>query len=131
MTYLLDTNVWIRLFSAPTQLSVSSRRSLSAQTEFGLATISLVEVCQLEAAGKLQFRVSLEKWLEIALPRNQAHLLPITPEIAREAYRLGPGFHNDPADRLITATARTYKLTLATSDKKLLAFDGVSTLSTR
>ncbi|HIG31723.1 MAG TPA: type II toxin-antitoxin system VapC family toxin [Verrucomicrobiales bacterium] len=131
MTYLLDTNAWIHLFSLPTAISASARKALSTETEFALATISLVEVCQKEATGKLHFRSSLSHWLEKALPDNQVRLLAITPEIAREAYALGPGFHKDPADRLIVATVRIHGLTLVTSDQKLIGFKGVNTLSTR
>lgn len=60
----------------------------------------------------------------------QISLLPITPEIACDAYRI-PDFHGDPADRVITATVRIHRLILITSDKLLIRHTEVKTLSTR
>ncbi|NQX01351.1 PIN domain-containing protein [bacterium] len=57
-------------------------------------------------------------------------LLPLTPEIACDAYRI-PNFHGDPADRIIAATARAHYITLVTCDRKLIASPRVKTLSTR
>ena len=131
MKYLLDTNAWIYLNSAPEKLSEHCRITLSSETSFALATISLVEVCRKEAIGKLTFHTSIRNWLDIALPKNQVTLLPITPEIAIETNQLGENFHKDPADRLITATARIHALTLVTSDERLIKFPGVNTLPTR
>ena len=131
MMYLLDTNAWICLFNEPALLSLKSRSLLSTMSEVAVAAISLVEVCQKHASGKLEFSIPVANWLEKALPKHLIHLLPLTPSIAHEAYCLGPEFHRDPADRLIVATARIHNLTLVTSDKKLIQFKGVKTLSTR
>jgi len=128
MNYLLDTNAWIYLYSAPEKLSDTCRKLLASETIFALATISLMEVCRKEAVGKLQFHTSIRNWLKIALPKDQVNLLSITREIAIEANQLGKDFHKDPADRLIAATARIHQLTLVTSDEKLIRFPGVNTL---
>jgi len=129
MNYLLDTNAWIYLYSAPEKLSDTCRKLLASETIFALATISLMEVCRKEAVGKLQFHTSIRNWLKIALPKDQVNLLSITPEIAIEANQFGKDFHKDPAVRLIAATARIHQLTLVTSDEKLIWFPGVNTLS--
>ncbi len=131
MKYLLDTNTWIRFFSDPNALSDVATESLAEEGLLALSTISLVEVTQKAATGKLTFRVSLAKWMETALPPHRIELLSISPDIAREAHSLGDAFHGDPADRIITATARVHGLTVVTADKKLIRFDGLKTLSTR
>ena len=128
MNYLLDTNAWIYLYSAPEKLSDTCRKLLASETIFALATISLMEVCRKEAVGKLQFHTSIRNWLKIALPKDQVNLLSITQEIAIEANQLGKDFHKDPANQLIAATARIHQLTLVTSDEKLIRFPGVNTL---
>lgn len=69
----------------------------------------------------------LEEWVSKAL-FDGLKLLPNTPEIACDAYRI-PDFHGDPADRIIAATA--HQLTLVTCDRKLIASPHVKTLSTR
>ncbi|OQY04093.1 MAG: hypothetical protein B6I22_10245 [Desulfobacteraceae bacterium 4572_123] len=43
-------------------------------------------------------------------------------EIMEEAYALPDIFHADPADRIITATARLNDYTILTADKKILAY---------
>jgi len=49
--------------------------------------------------------------------------LPVTGEIGIRAAQL-EGFHGDPADRLIMATALHHGATLMTLDKKILAWQG-------
>jgi PIN domain nuclease of toxin-antitoxin system len=38
------------------------------------------------------------------------------------------GFHSDPADQILVATARIYNLTLITADRKILAYPHVRSL---
>ncbi|MHB9102871.1 MAG: PIN domain-containing protein [Sulfuricella sp.] len=49
-------------------------------------------------------------------------LLDLTPEIAYESTRLPEGFHRDPADQIIVATARAHDISLLTLDAKILAY---------
>jgi PIN domain nuclease of toxin-antitoxin system len=65
------------------------------------------------------------------MPIGRVRLFHLTPEIAIDANALPGVFHDDPADRLITATARVHHLTLVTSDTKMIAYPHVRTLSTR
>jgi PIN domain nuclease of toxin-antitoxin system len=67
----------------------------------------------------------------LSLPRHRLIVLPITPEIAVQAYSFMPDLHGDPADRIIAATAACNSLELVTSDEKLLTHPSVPTLSTR
>lgn len=131
MTYLLDTNAWIHFFAEPHKLSDDARRKLGNETTLGLSTISLIEVSQKVHTGKLAFSMPVTDWFSIAIPPKRIRLIPIDPSIALEAYNFGPEFHNDPADRIITATAKVHGLRLATSDRKLLAYSGVQRLATR
>jgi len=47
---------------------------------------------------------------------------PLLPQIAVEAYTLPDGFHRDPADRLIVATARVAGAALMTRDRRILDY---------
>jgi PIN domain nuclease of toxin-antitoxin system len=49
-------------------------------------------------------------------------------DIAIASEQLGNGFPSDPADRLITATARVHELTLVTSDRPIRKSGIVRTL---
>ena len=52
-------------------------------------------------------------WLTDLVLQPLIEVLPITPEIAATGAQLGSGFHNDPADRIIVATARCHGLEAA------------------
>ena len=51
--------------------------------------------------------------------------LPVDLENIEEAYSLPGEFHSDPADRVLVAAARLNKLTLVTSDQKILDYPHV------
>jgi PIN domain nuclease of toxin-antitoxin system len=52
----------------------------------------------------------------------------VTPEIAATGAQLGSGFHKDPADRIIVATARWHRMTLVTSDQRIREWGGVGVI---
>jgi PIN domain nuclease of toxin-antitoxin system len=103
---------------------------LNAQQIVGLSPMSIVEVAQKHHKGKLDLPLPVDVWVKQSLPKGRVRLLPITADIALNAYRWPADFHGDPADRLIAATAVTHGLTLVTSDEKLLARSDLKTLST-
>jgi PIN domain nuclease of toxin-antitoxin system len=119
VTYLLDTNVWLRGITEAASLPEEVRRLLDKRdAQFGLSAISLWEVGKKHQIGKLELKKDLGLWLSEAVS-SQIQILPITPEIVAEAMVL-PDFPNrDPADELIVATARARRLTLLTADTKL------------
>ena len=85
-----------------------------------LADISLWEASLLVAKGRLVLDQDIESWLEIAASPSVVTLCPITSSVAAEMGRLPDNFHQDPADRLIVATARSLKIHLATQDRKII-----------
>jgi PIN domain nuclease of toxin-antitoxin system len=119
VTYLLDTNVWLRGITESMSLPEAIRRILDERgAQFGLSAISLWEVGKKHQIGKLELKKELSAWLNEAVAAH-IHLLPLTPEIVAEAMRL-PDFPNrDRADELIVATTRVHQLTLLTADTKL------------
>jgi PIN domain nuclease of toxin-antitoxin system len=70
--------------------------------------------------GRLALTMPLETWLGVAAATATVQVVPITPAAVAEMNRLPDGFHQDPADRLIVATARTLQLPLATHDGRML-----------
>lgn len=119
MTFLLDTNAWLRGASAADTLPDEIRELLTQRdAQFGLSTISLWEVGKKHQIGKLELRKELGTWLKEAVA-SHIHLLPLTPEIIADAMSLPDFPVRDPADELIVATARVHKLTLLTTDTKL------------
>ena len=122
MTFLLDTNVWLRGTTDSMTLPEPVRRLLDERdAQFGLSAISLWEVAKKHQIGKLELKKELRAWLNEAVA-SHIHVLPLTPEIVAEAMHL-PAFPNhDPADEIIVATARVHKLILLTADTKLKSY---------
>lgn len=70
----------------------------------------------------------LREWIEQSLASIGAASLPVTHEIAIEAYSLAAPFHKDPVDRVLVAAARCHGLTLVTADERILEYGAVRTL---
>jgi PIN domain nuclease of toxin-antitoxin system len=67
-------------------------------------------------------------WLRDASSLPSLDILPLTVEIAIESERFSSRFPDDPADRLIAATARVHDLTLLTRDRAMRASRELKTL---
>jgi PIN domain nuclease of toxin-antitoxin system len=130
MTYLFDTNAWIRAIERPEELTRSASAVLLNRTAapFALSAISIYEIGQKARKGKLALAISIDRWLAIALRPAFVRVIAVDADIAREANELPGDFHGDPADRFIVATARKYNLTILTSDRKIRDYAGVQTL---
>ncbi len=62
------------------------------------------------------------EWIKNAIDYTHAQILQLSPEIAVESCNLPDSFHDDPADRLIVATARVKALSIVTRDKRILEY---------
>ena len=119
---MLDTHAWVWWISGDPRLAVREREvldSLSPSERPVLADISLWEVATLVERGRLELDMDLERWLAIASAPATVELARVTPAVAAEVARLPERFHRDPADRLIVATARVWKLGVLTRDRKI------------
>jgi len=92
-----------------------------------VSVIACWEVAKLVENGKLTLALPVDEWIEKALLYPGVALEPLTPAIAVESTRLPPGFHRDPADQILVATARRLICPLVTSDTKILAYPHVKT----
>lgn len=119
MTVLLDTHVWVWWLTSTSPLSEAERESLDRLAErraLAISAISLWEVQMLHAKGRLELPVPLAEWLGQAADENLVTLVPLDVDVVLALDALPASFHGDPADRLIIATARTYRIPLATRD---------------
>ena len=132
MRYLLDTHIWIWSQENPEQLGQKSRRELGdiAQERF-VSAISTLEIARLIHLGLVRLRHRFTEWKQFSLAELNAATLDLTQEITWEAYNLPGRFHNDPADRVLVATARIANLTLITADDLILRYPHVKTLSAK
>lgn len=122
---LLDTHVWLWLvggaepFKRPV-LSAIERAARSGRIR--VSAISVWEVAMLEVKGRIRLSKDCLAWVQDALAAPGTSLVPLTPEIAVESSRLQGVFHEDPADRILVATARLLGATLLTRDERILTY---------
>jgi len=125
---ILDTHAWIWLTSDPERLSSRARAGIKKEKSIGVSAISCWEFATLIEKGRITVDRSPLEWIEQALERHQLQLVPLTPSIAVRSTQLGPGFHGDPADRIIAATTLVSSATLVTKDKRLRDYSTIPTI---
>lgn len=123
-TLLLDTHVWLWMAGGERIAPPARRLIEAAAAEDGLilSPISLWEVGMLAAKGRIAVQPDCAAWVTAALAETGVRLLPMSAQIAVGSSFLPEGFHGDPADRIIVATAIACPATLVTRDAQILAY---------
>ncbi len=127
---LLDTHVviWLaqdyRRISKKAQLAIKDAR----KKDRGLAvpSIALVEIARLASCGQIYLKPDAETVL--AEVERRFTILPITANIALQAYALPASYPKDPADRIIGATALVEDIPLLTADQAIRKSRAVPTI---
>lgn len=128
MTHLLDTHVWIqRALGEPLPPLTDQALARHAET-LAIADISLWEAAKLVELGRLELSVPLAEFFRLAIT-PELTVLPVTSAIAERITVLEEsGFHKDPADQLIVATALVHGLRLISADTRIGQWRGVPML---
>jgi PIN domain nuclease of toxin-antitoxin system len=119
---LLDTHVWLWWLLDEGDLTEDERQTLdnsAANKEIAISAASIWEVELLERRGVIQLEPNIKTWIELATKPEVCKVIPIDKEVILAQEKLPPNFPEDPADRLIAATALYFEYGLATKDKRL------------
>lgn len=122
---LLDTHVWIWYVNGSAELGHAAIKSITNalhQHQAHLAAISLWEICMLEKKKRITLGMPYLEWVNKSIDLTGLKVVAMTPEIIADSCHLPGAFHSDPADCLITATARVENLELLTRDELILAY---------
>ena len=76
----------------------------------------------LSAKGRLRSPVQPLAWFERLVRDAQFSIAALTPSMLVDSWFLPDTFHNDPADRILIATARALDLILVTRDRPILEY---------
>jgi len=126
---LLDTHAWVWWVSEPEKLSARAREAIAGARELAVSPLSCWELATKVTRGRLRLDRELDVWIHQALSRPRLRVAELLPEIAVAAGRLGSvGFHGDPADRMIAATALHHGVAVVTKDRKIRSFSPLLTI---
>lgn len=123
---VLDTYPWLHTIEQTGKIPRRAQRLIDHGVTLHVPTMCMWEVSMLLARGRIAFRddrITCERWLAAA-GAAPCEITPITPRIAACCAELdAEGFHGDPADRVVYATARTLDVPLITGDQRIHAFE--------
>jgi len=131
MRFLLDTCAVLYCSFNTDDLSGVARTELTtaSQGEVVVSAVSIAEIACLVERGRLTLQRHWRLWWDEILHQTGWACLPITPVVMAEAHSLPPPIHRDSGDRILIATARIERLTLATTDRKILGYPPVQSLA--
>lgn len=127
---LLDTHVIVWLAGEPSQISSKARSAIQEARASGaglaICDITLLELAMLARRNRFRVDTSLEQFLEEL--ESRFRVLPITAKACVRAAALPASYPNDPADRIIGATAIVEGLPLITADRAIRQSRAVRTI---
>src|SRR5579871_5321963 len=122
---LLDTHilVWARL--DPSALSQRQRALLAdieaRESRVAISAITLWEIAMMTSKKNLKIKASLPAFLNEIENSPWIQVLPLNAAVAAESVTLRSHLHTDPAEQMIVATARVFRLPLLTADDRIIA----------
>jgi len=116
---LIDTHVVVWLAFEQVRLSGRARAAIDDARSKGeglaISQITLLELATLASKGRLRLNISLESFLQEVEARFV--VLPMNGRVCARGVGLPVAYPNDPADRVIGATALVEGLVLLTADR--------------
>jgi PIN domain nuclease of toxin-antitoxin system len=100
------------------------RVARKANSGIYISAFTAWEIGTLVAKGRIQLTMTPDIWFDMVLALPGVRLAGLTTRILLSSTALPGTPPNDPADRIIAATARAYGYTLITRDRPLLSYAG-------
>jgi len=128
---VLDTHAWIWFTSSPEALSKKAKKVVEAavkEKNILVSSISVWEAAILVKKGRLRLTMDVTDWIAISENLPFIQFIPVTNSIAVKSVNLPLPLHDDPADRIIIATALSTGASIVTKDKKISDYSQVKTI---
>jgi len=122
---VLDTHAWVWFVSNPELVSRTAKEAVDAsieKKEVFVSSISAWEVALLVDKGRLKLTMDVIEWIGKSEKLPFLTFLPVDNAIAVKSVALPEPLHQDPADRIIIATAITIGAPVVTKDQKILDY---------
>ncbi len=128
---VLGTHAWIWWVSSPEFLSETAKQIIdeaATQKNVFISSISTWEIAILVSRGRLKLTMSPADWVAASEALPFFDFVPVSNSIALKSVQLPGILHNDPADRIIIATAVSLGAVLVTKDEKIRNYPHVKTV---
>lgn len=117
---LLDTCAVLWLAQGADMTSTS--RTAMADRNLNVSPISAWEIANLVRKGRLASTLPVASWFHQTVGKMAAGMPPLSVEILTGSCSLPGNPPDDPADRIIIATARQADMTVVTRDRQILEY---------
>jgi PIN domain nuclease of toxin-antitoxin system len=124
---VLDTCVFIWLGLEQEKLT-SNAMSAIRSNRSAISDITFLEIGYLVRKNRLKISCTASDFANLVVEAHDIKVISITPEIVETALSFPENVNNDPADRIISATAVINECRLVTSDRNLLKVEQISTI---
>jgi PIN domain nuclease of toxin-antitoxin system len=128
---VLDTHAWVWFVSNPEMLSKTARKSIDAvigENDIFISSISAWEIALLAANNRLNLTLDVADWITKSESLPFFHFVPVDNAIAVKSVNLPLPLHNDPADRIIIATAISLGASLISKDSRIQNYPHVKSI---
>jgi PIN domain nuclease of toxin-antitoxin system len=128
---VLDTHVWVWWIGEPARLSRKAAEAIDASmadSSICVSSISCWEVALLVKKGRLELTMAPDDWIARCESIPFLRFVPVDNHIAARSVALPDPLHEDPADRIIVATALSLGAMLATRDSRLRRYRHVKSV---
>lgn len=127
---LVDTHVVVWLAFDQNRISRKARTAIDGARKnaggLAISDITLLELAKLARKGRIRLDISLESFLQEV--ESRFIVLPISGRACARAMGLPAAYPQDPADRIIGATALVEGLSLLTADREIRRSKTVQTV---
>lgn len=128
---LLDTHALIWWREDDARLSPRAQTAIRREEQSGMIAISSFsfwEIALLVKRNRLKLSCSVSRWIRVLEALRCTLFISVDNDIAVASVELPAGLHQDPADRIIVATAMVKNIPLVTIDQKIRAYPHVQTI---
>ena len=120
---LLDTHALVWWVSDPARLSAAAAHAVNDAAAIWVSAASAWEIALLVDGRRLELDRPVATWLHDVVTDERVRVAPVGVGVAVAAVGLGRrGFHRDPADRFLYATAVERRLGFVSKDTAIRAF---------